>query len=165
MEHDKDDKSVKRVMSELYRDAYLNSYRVIVAGSRLFIDYDLMRRELDNLFWISPEFENRDIKIVSGMANGADTLAIRYADEHQLTKILFPANWKSYKRIAGFLRNEDMLSVATHLVVFWDGKSSGTRHMTEIARAKGILVWGLKHPCATNMGELRLGRWKQLLKC
>lgn len=159
MEQDNDNKSVRNMMSELYRDAYLNSYRVIVAGSRTFLDYDLMCRELDNLFWISPEFENRDIKIVSGMADGADTLAIRYADEHQLTKILFPANWKSYKRIAGFLRNEDMLSVATHLVVFWDGKSSGTRHMIEIAKVKGIPVWGLKYPYAANMGEFRLERW------
>ena len=159
MEQDNDNKSVRNMMSELYREAYLNSYRVIVAGSRTFLDYDLMCRELDNLFWISPEFENRDIKIVSGMADGADTLAIRYADEHQLTKILFPANWKSYKRIAGFLRNEDMLSVATHLVVFWDGKSSGTRHMIEIARAKGIPVWGLIHPCASCFGDFRLERW------
>ena len=155
MEQDNDNKSVKNMMSELYRD----SYRVIVAGSRTFLDYDLMRRELDNLFWISPEFENRDIKIVSGMADGADTLAIRYADEHQLTKILFPANWKSYKRIAGFLRNEDMLSIATHLVVFWDGKSSGTRHMIEIARAKGIPVWGLKYPCIACFGDFLLERW------
>ena len=159
MEQDSDSKSVRNMMSELYRDAYLNSYRVIVAGSRTFLDYDLMCRELDNLFWISPEFENRDIKIVSGMADGADTLAIRYADEHQLTKILFPANWKSYKRIAGFLRNEDMLSVATHLVVFWDGKSSGTRHMIEIAKAKGIPVWGLKPPCAYCFGDFQLERW------
>jgi hypothetical protein len=34
-----------------------------------------------------------------------------------------------------------MLSVATHLVAFWDGKSIGTRHMIEIAKGKGIPVW------------------------
>ena len=28
-----------------------------------------------------------------------------------------------------------MLSIATHLVAFWDGKSSGTKHMIEIAQA------------------------------
>ena len=159
MKQDNDDKSVKNMMSELYRDAYLDSYRVIVAGSRTFLDYDLMCRELDNLFWISPEFENRDIKIVSGMADGADTLAIRYADEHQLTKILFPANWKSYKRIAGFLRNEDMLSVATHLIVFWDGKSSGTHHMIEIAKAKRIPIWGQKYPDVSYRENACLERW------
>ena len=117
--------TVKSMMSELYRESYLNSYRVIVAGSRGFFDYDLMCRELDELFWVSSEFDDGDIKIISGMADGADSLAIRYADERKLTKILFPANWNKYHRVAGFLRNEDMLSVATHLVVFWDGKSSG----------------------------------------
>ena len=75
------------------------------------------------------------------MAKGADTLAIRYADERNLTKILFPANWKSYPRIAGFLRNEDMLSIATHLIAFWDGKSSGTKHMIDIAQEKDIPIW------------------------
>ena len=75
------------------------------------------------------------------MAKGTDTLAIRYADEHKLTKILFPANWKKYPLIAGFLRNEDMLNIATHLIAFWDNKSSGTKHMIEIAKKKGIPVW------------------------
>ena len=152
-------KAVKSVMSELYRESYLNSYRVIVAGSRGFFDYDLMRRELDELFWVSSEFDDGDIKIISGMADGADSLAIRYADERKLTKILFPANWNKYHRVAGFLRNEDMLSIATHLIVFWDGKSSGTRHMIEIAKAKGIQIWGLKHPCASCFGDFRLERW------
>ena len=75
------------------------------------------------------------------MTKGTDTLAIRYADEHKLTKILFPANWKKYPLIAGFLRNEDMLSIATHLIAFWDDKSNGTKHMIEIAKKKGIPVW------------------------
>ena len=75
------------------------------------VNADVLQRTEDAIGEVIPN-------IVSGMADGADTLAIRYADEHQLTKILFPANWKSYIRIAGFLRNEDMLSVATHLVVF-----------------------------------------------
>jgi hypothetical protein len=118
-----------------------------------------MSRELDRLFNESKEFTGRNIKIISGMADGADSLAIRYADERKLTKILFPANWKRFSRVAGFLRNEDMLSVATHLVVFWDGKSSGTHHMIEIAKAKGIPVWGLKHPCTSCTGDYSLERW------
>lgn len=152
-------KDSPRRKSEEHREAYLNACCVIVAGSRCFFDYDLMSRELDKLFNESKEFAGRNIKIISGMADGADSLAIRYADERKLTKILFPANWKRFSRVAGFLRNEDMLSVATHLVVFWDGKSSGTNHMIEIAKAKGIPVWGLKHPCAPCFGNFRLERW------
>ncbi len=152
-------KDSPRHKSEEHREAYLNAYRVIVAGSRGFFEYDLMSRELDKLFNESKEFAGSDVKIISGMADGADSLAIRYADERKLTKILFPANWKRFSRVAGFLRNEDMLSVATHLVVFWDGKSSGTNHMIEIAKAKGIPVWGLKHSCASCFGDFRLERW------
>ena len=100
-----------------------------------------MKQELDKLFNENEEFVGKEIKIISGVALGTDALAIDYADKHKLTKILFPANWKRYPRIAGFLRNEDMLSVATHLVAFWDGESTGTRHMIEIAKEKGIPVW------------------------
>ena len=131
----------KTLRSQDFSESYLNACRVIVAGSRSFYNYRLMEFELDKLFNENKEFAGREIKIISGMALGADALAIDYADKHKLTKILFPANWKRYPRIAGFLRNEDMLSVATHLVAFWDGKSSGTRHMIEIAKGKGIPVW------------------------
>ena len=147
-----------RLKSEQHRASYLNAYRVIVAGSRGFFGYELMCRELDRLFNESRMFAGREVKIISGMADGADSLAIRYADERKLTKILFPANWKRYSRVAGFLRNEDMLSVATHLVAFWDGKSSGTRHMIEIAEAKGIPVWVVKHPCIATHEHFSLER-------
>ena len=128
-------------LSEKYLNDYKESSRVIIAGGRDFENYEYMCEILNDLFYNSTNFEKRDIKIISGMAKGADTLAIRYADEHNLTKILFPANWKSYPRIAGFLRNEDMLSIATHLITFWDGKSSGTKHMIDIAQEKGIPIW------------------------
>lgn len=127
--------------SEQYREAYLNACRVIVAGSRSFYNYGVLEQELDKQFNENEEFAGKEIKIISGMALGADTLAVDYADKHKLTKILFPANWKRYSRVAGFLRNEDMLSLATHLIAFWDGKSNGTRHMIEIAKEKGIPVW------------------------
>ena len=75
------------------------------------------------------------------MAKGTDTLAVRYADERKLTKIMFLANWKEHPRMPGILRNEDTLTIGIHLVAFWNGFSSGTKHMLEIARKKGILIW------------------------
>lgn len=126
---------------------YHMAYNVIIAGGRDFENYEYMCEKLNDLFYNSNKFKTewRPIKIISGMAKGADTLAIRYADENKLIKILFPANWKSYPRIAGFLRNEDMLSIATHLIAFWNGKSSGTKHMIEIAQMKGIPVLIFKY--------------------
>lgn len=131
----------KRLRNQDFSESYLNACRVIVTGSRCFNDFGFLKQELDKLFNENEEFVGKEIKIISGVALGTDALAIDYADKHKLTKTLFPANWKRYPRIAGFLRNEDMLSVATHLVAFWDGKSSGTRHMIEIAKGKGIPVW------------------------
>ena len=129
-------------LSEKYLNDYKEASRVIIAGGRDFESYEYMCEKLDDLFYKSTSFiGSRPIKIISGMAKGADTLAIRYADEHKLTKILFPANWKEYPRIAGFLRNNDMLSIATHLIAFWNGESSGTKHMIEIAQMKGIPIW------------------------
>ncbi len=128
-------------MRELYRENYKNAARVIVVGGRDFDDYDFMCQKLDELFWVSDTFDDNEIKIISGMAEGADTLAVRYADERELTKILFPANWKTHYRMAGILRNEDMLSFATHLVAFWNGQSHGTKHIIDIAQQKGIPVW------------------------
>ena len=128
-------------LSEKYLNDYQEASRVIIAGGRDFDDYEYMSTKLNELFKDPNTFNNKTIKIISGMAKGADFLAIRYADENKLTKIIFPANWKVYHRIAGFLRNNDMLSIATHLIAFWDGKSSGTKHMIEIAQMKGIPFW------------------------
>lgn len=142
MESEKRNNSLR---SELYRDNYLNAYKVIIAGGRDFTDYEYMSKVLSKLLFNSSPFDGDSITIISGMAKGADTLAIQYADEHQMTKILFPANWKKYPIIAGFLRNEDMLKIATHVIAFWDGKSSGTKHMIDIAEEKGIPVWIYKY--------------------
>ena len=131
----------KMNLSEKYLNDYQEASRVIIAGGRDFDDYEYMSIKLNELFKDQNVFNNKAIKVISGMATGADTLGIRYADDHKLTKILFPANWKGYPRIAGFLRNNDMLSIATHLIAFWNGHSSGTKHMIEIAHMKGIPVW------------------------
>jgi hypothetical protein len=125
---------------EKYLNDYKEASRVIIAGGRDFDDYKYMSSELTELFENSAYFKGITIKIISGMAKGADSLAIRYADEHKLTKILFPANWKAYPRIAGFLRNNDMLSIATHLIAFWDGKSRGTKHMIDFMTNKNLPV-------------------------
>ncbi|MBQ2886036.1 MAG: DUF2493 domain-containing protein [Alphaproteobacteria bacterium] len=132
-------------LSEKYLNDYQEASRVIIAGGRDFDDYEYMSTKLNNLFKDQNVFNNQAIKVISGMAKGADTLGIRYADEHKMTKILFPANWKAYPRIVGFLRNTDMLSIATHLIAFWDGKSNGTKHMIDIAQEKGIPVWIFKY--------------------
>lgn len=108
--------SMAEIMKDLYRKSYREAAKVIVAGGRDFTDYEFMKESLGHLFAQEDFCGDSDIKIISGMADGADTLAIRFADEFELTKILFPANWKLHHRMAGFLRNEDMMEIAT---IWW----------------------------------------------
>ena len=139
---EEESQQMAETMIQLIKENHRNAYKVIVAGGRDFHDYSFMQEKLDELFWLSDIFDDQyPIQIVSGMAEGADLLAVRYADEHEMTKILFPANWKEHHRMAGILRNENMLAIATHLIAFWNGQSRDTKHMIEIAREKGIPVW------------------------
>ena len=103
--------------------------KIIVAGGRDFADYLLMSERLD--FYFS---NLKDIVIVCGEAKGADSLGRRYAEEHNITVLSFPADWNKYGKSAGFRRNEQMAEVADGLVAFWDGKSKGTEHMISLMR-------------------------------
>lgn len=109
-------------------------FRVIVAGGRDFNNYAGLAASLDYLL----KNINDEIQIVCGMARGADKLGEQYAKERGYKVIYMPADWDIDGRSAGFKRNIKMAEYADALVAFWDGKSSGTRHMIETAKFKGL---------------------------
>ena len=109
----------------------METMKIIVAGGRNFDDYELLRQRLDYYFMhITPI-------IVCGEAKGADSLGRKYAEEHGLEIMSFPAKWEKEGRSAGYNRNIEMSKVADGLVAFWDGKSSGTGHMIKTMRKLG----------------------------
>lgn len=112
------------------------NYRVIVAGSRSFTDYDLLCRTLDRLL----AARMPDVTIISGGARGADSLAEQYAVARGLTVVVYPADWKTHGRAAGPIRNEIMAQNADALAAFWDGESKGTADMVSRARQHGLPV-------------------------
>jgi hypothetical protein len=104
-------------------------YYVIVAGGRDFNNYPMLEEKLNKLF-----SEKLHVVIVSGMAKGADSLGELYARKHNLIVSYFPALWQEYGNQAGFRRNEEMAKIADACVCFWDGKSTGTKHMIDTAK-------------------------------
>lgn len=107
--------------------------RVIVAGTRTFSNYELLRAKLD--FYLS-RIEN--VEIVSGGQRGADSLGERYARERSMGLAIFEAEWQKYGKKAGPIRNGVMAAYATHCVVFWDGESPGAASMIRIAKVEGL---------------------------
>ena len=66
----------------------------LVAGTRTFSDYALLRQKLDYLL----RNNRNNVAIVSGGARGADALAKRYAEENGYVYYEFPADWnRKYK--------------------------------------------------------------------
>ncbi len=108
-----------------------NSFNVIVAGSRSFGNYSLLKKKLDAI--LKEKKNTHHVQIISGCADGADKLGEIYAKEHNLELKLFPADWNLYGNKAGYIRNAVMADFAHAVVVFWDGKSPGTHHMIKVA--------------------------------
>lgn len=64
--------------------------------------------------------------VISGGANGIDTIAERWAKKHKIEFVAYLANWKIFGKKAGFMRNKDMVDACDIVFAFWDGKSKGT---------------------------------------
>ena len=109
--------------------------KIIVAGSREFNDYPLLKQKLD---FYCQRYSPSQIEIVSGEARGADRLGEKYAQHSQLSLKQFPADWDKHGKSAGYRRNEEMAEYATHAVVFWDGKSKGSEHMINLAKEQEL---------------------------
>jgi hypothetical protein len=123
--------------------------RVIVAGSRGFIDYNKLANTLVKYF-ISNGYLPSDVEIISGTADGADKLGENFAEKSGCKLTRFPAEWDRYGRSAGYIRNFAMAKYAkgspkSVCFCFWDGKSKGTKHMIDIAKKEGIELHIIKY--------------------
>lgn len=120
--------------------------KVIIAGSRNYDNYAELKAVCDHMF-----SKTENVEIVSGTAQGADTLGEIYSRlvlKKEATK--FPAAWNDvlnkphwaigrrdnqpYYKLAGHARNEEMAKYADAAIIFWDGKSAGTKNMISLAK-------------------------------
>ena len=109
------------------------NFRVVVAGSREFDDYNLLSSELDKFL-----AGKKNVTIVSGTARGADRMGEQYAAEHGYKIDQFPAEWSKYHQGAGPIRNLEMVKTADAVVAFWDNQSTGTKNIIDCAKQENI---------------------------
>lgn len=110
----------------------VETFYCLIVGSRSFSDYELFVAKCDLLLrnWGS-------VVIVSGGARGADALAKRYAVDRGYCYMEFPADWDTYGRRAGYIRNRAMHEyISTHEPMKTAVSSRfGTERVVEPARA------------------------------
>ena len=125
----------------------MDKIRIIIAGSRTYNDYTTLGNIVDHILRLrlyKKGYKPEDIEIVCGLAKGADSLGEQYAITNGLQVKYFPADWNTYGKSAGYIRNKQMAEYASYrkgygaLIAFWDGKSKGTKHMINLAKEYGL---------------------------
>lgn len=107
--------------------------KLIIAGSRdLKVSTAFIQDAIER-------FGIKTSEIVSGGAAGIDTCAEQYAKDGKMMFARFPADWKTYGKAAGPVRNLAMALYSDALLIIWDGQSKGSANM------KGTMN-GLKKP-------------------
>ena len=107
--------------------------RVIVCGSRDWHDRARISDRLADLPGTST--------VVQGGAKGADRIALQEAQKLGLLVETHDADWSTYGKRAGLIRNTGMAEFGADLcIAFWDGRSTGTYHMMGEAMKYGIPV-------------------------
>ena len=128
--------------------------KLIIAGGRDFKDYNLLQFETQR-FLVENQFKPSEVTIISGKADGADSLGEIFANKYHFPIIESPAKWDDldnpirliktrrdgtkYNALAGPIRNEEMAKIATHLIAFFDGSSSGTKSMIGLGEKYNLI--------------------------
>lgn len=102
--------------------------KLAVVGSRTFNNYKLLKEHLDKIHEVTPI-----TLIISGGANGADSLSEKWASENNIETLIFIPEWNRFGKQAAFLRNKDIILNSERVLAIWDGVSKGTLHSINIA--------------------------------
>ena len=105
--------------------------RVAIVGSRSFNDFSVLEHNVNSV--ITP---NNISYIISGGANGTDSLAERYAQKYNIDTQIFKPEYKKYtgrEKIAPLIRNRTIVENCDILIAFPTSDSRGTRHIINMS--------------------------------
>jgi len=113
--------------------------RVLVTGSRDLTDRTPVWEALLAQAKIAGGLDK--ITVIHGDACGADAHAKNFCKVYEVAEEKFPADWKSFGKAAGPIRNSVMIAAGADVVLaFPRGKARGTMDCASKARAKEIPV-------------------------
>jgi hypothetical protein len=111
---------------------------VLITGGRDYQNKAVVYAVLDRLSQ-NPDIDQ--IVVMHGAARGADSLAHQWCLDRGVEPLPMPADWNTYKRAAGPIRNREMLEAGPpdRVIAFPGGV--GTENMVHQSHKRGIPVW------------------------
>lgn len=104
-------------------------------GSRGFTDGLVIEQAILHLF----RKHGKDLRIVSGGARGADSIAEKIARDNHIPVTLFLPDWNTYGKSAGFRRNKEIVAHSDIVLAFFapGPRSAGTSNTVAAAKIAG----------------------------
>lgn len=113
--------------------------KVVIAGSR---DLSIVYTEITNIMEYFEIDINSITEVVSGTAQGMDQAGETWAWFYKKPVKRFQANWNTYGKAAGPIRNRKMAEYADMaLVIMKQGGSPGSQHMIKCMQDLNKIVY------------------------
>lgn len=109
--------------------------RVVIFGGRDFNNEKMAFSALDHLHSL-----HNFSCVIDGMARGADTLGFKWAQHNGIETERYPAQWKTYGRAAGPIRNQQMIDDGKPDMGIAFPGGTGTADMKKRLKSAGINV-------------------------
>ena len=107
--------------------------KILAIGSRTYGNYNAVRKHLEQLMR-----EHPNATLITGDATGADALVRLWAKQNRRKCEVYRAEWETYGRRAGPIRNAQMVESADYCIAFTTGQTRGTADTLRRAIKKGI---------------------------
>lgn len=75
--------------------------------------------------------------IITGGAQGIDTIAEQFAISHGVRVVVIRPDYATHHRKAPLIRNQKIVEQADEVIAIWDGASKGTKYTIDWAKRKG----------------------------
>lgn len=110
--------------------------KIGICGSRSLSSENFVKFAKEQLELIFSEGDT----FVAGGAIGADTVCEAILRENGYMGEVIKPDYNRFGKTAPLYRNEQIVRKSDKLVVFWDGKSNGTKHCATMAKKYGVQV-------------------------